>query len=76
MARGDALALVTDGATEAMSPTGEELGDAGVCRALQSSRAGSAGSMLAALLESVHTWTGPAGCSDDLTAVILKAEEK
>ncbi|HEY6546673.1 MAG TPA: SpoIIE family protein phosphatase, partial [Vicinamibacteria bacterium] len=73
---GDTLALVTDGATEAMSPGDEELlGDAGVCRALRSASGGSAEDQLAALLAAVQAWTGPAGCSDDLTAVILKAEE-
>ncbi len=72
---GDALAVVTDGATEALSPGGEELGDGGVCRALREATGGSASSLLEALLAAVHRWTGPAGCSDDLTALILKAEE-
>jgi len=74
-APGDTLVLVTDGATEAMSPSDEELGDDGVCRALRSSVDGSAGGQLQALLREVSAWTGPAGCSDDLTALILKAEE-
>ena len=26
-----------------------------------------------ALVRAVHAWTGPAGCSDDLTALVLKA---
>jgi serine phosphatase RsbU (regulator of sigma subunit) len=72
---GDALAVVTDGATEALSLGGEELGDAGVCRALREAGGRSASSLLTALLSAVHLWTGPAGCSDDLTALILKAEE-
>ena len=72
---GESLALVTDGATEASSPEGEELGDAGVCRALRAAGAGSADALLESLLGAVHRWTGPAGCSDDLTALILKAEE-
>jgi sigma-B regulation protein RsbU (phosphoserine phosphatase) len=72
---GDALALVTDGATEALSPTGEELGDAGVCRALRAAARESAPALLEALLDAVRRWTGPAGCTDDLTALILKAEE-
>jgi len=75
MAPGDTLAIVTDGATEAVSPTGEYLDDAGVCRVLRAARADSAEGVLAALLAAVHGWTGPAGCSDDLTALILKAEE-
>ena len=72
---GESLALVTDGATEALSPEGEELGDVGVCRALREAGSGPASTLLEALLAAVHRWTGPAGCSDDLTALILKAEE-
>jgi sigma-B regulation protein RsbU (phosphoserine phosphatase) len=72
---GDTLALVTDGATEALSPAGEELGDGGVCRALRGAARGRAPAILDALLEEVRVWTGPAGCSDDLTVLILKAEE-
>ena len=72
---GDALALVTDGATEAMSPEGDELDDEGVCRALRAAGSGPAEALLASLLDAVLRWTGPAGCSDDLTALILKAEE-
>jgi sigma-B regulation protein RsbU (phosphoserine phosphatase) len=72
---GDTLALVTDGATEAMNLAEEELGDAGVCRVLRAAAGGSASAQLEALLAAVREWTGPAGCSDDLTALILKAEE-
>jgi sigma-B regulation protein RsbU (phosphoserine phosphatase) len=75
MEKGDLLALVTDGATEAESPEGQEMGDAGVCRVLRSVPSGSAEDHLQALLAAVQAWTGPAGCSDDLTALILKAEE-
>jgi sigma-B regulation protein RsbU (phosphoserine phosphatase) len=73
---GDTLALVTDGATEAASPDDQELGDAGVCAALRTASGESAQVQLDALLCAVHAWTGPAGCSDDLTALILKAEER
>lgn len=73
---GDTLALVTDGATEAASADDQELGDAGVCAVLRAAAAGSAQAQLDALLQAVHAWTGPIGCSDDLTALILKAEER
>jgi sigma-B regulation protein RsbU (phosphoserine phosphatase) len=76
MAPGDTLAIVTDGATEALSPGGEELDDAGVCQVLRAARADHAEGVLLALLDAVHGWTGPAGCSDDLTALVLKAEER
>ncbi|HEY6549549.1 MAG TPA: SpoIIE family protein phosphatase [Vicinamibacteria bacterium] len=72
---GDTLVLVTDGATEALSPDDRELGDAGVCAALRTAAGGSAQTHLDALLRAVHAWTGPVGCSDDLTALILRAEE-
>jgi sigma-B regulation protein RsbU (phosphoserine phosphatase) len=75
LAPGDTLAIVTDGATEAMTATGEELGDAGVCRALREVKGPTADDVLQTLLRAVERWTGPPGCSDDLTALILKAEE-
>jgi phosphoserine phosphatase RsbU/P len=73
LAPSDVLAVVTDGATEALSPEGVELGDERVAFALQESASGSAGEVLRHLIERVDSWTGSAGCSDDLTALILKA---
>ncbi len=70
---GDLLAVVTDGVTEALSPGGDEFGDERVRRALL--RAGDQGAtgVLAALVADVDDWTGAAGCTDDLTALILRA---
>ena len=70
---GDTLAMVTDGVTEASSPGDREFGDEGVCAALRTLSAGSASAILEGLIESVTEWAGAAGCSDDLTALILKA---
>jgi sigma-B regulation protein RsbU (phosphoserine phosphatase) len=70
---GDLLAAVTDGATEATDPAGLEFGDERVRQTLAAEPGGGAAATLRALIGAVDRWTGPAGCSDDLTAVILKA---
>jgi sigma-B regulation protein RsbU (phosphoserine phosphatase) len=70
---GDLLAVVTDGATEAQNPAGEEYGDGRVRRALEASAGQGAAATLAALVAAVDAWTGAAGCTDDLTALILRA---
>jgi sigma-B regulation protein RsbU (phosphoserine phosphatase) len=70
---GDALAMVTDGVTEANSPDEREFGDEGVCAALRTLSAGSASAILEGLIQTVTEWAGAAGCSDDLTALVLKA---
>jgi sigma-B regulation protein RsbU (phosphoserine phosphatase) len=69
---GDVVAMVTDGATEALSPLEEEFGDERVQSALGQAR-GSARELVRALVDAVHLWTGLPGCSDDLTALVLKA---
>lgn len=75
LAPGDLVAVVTDGATEALSESGEEYGDARMVEAFRVSRSRAAPEIVHALLESVDAWTGPAGCGDDLTVLILKALE-
>jgi sigma-B regulation protein RsbU (phosphoserine phosphatase) len=72
-APGDLLAVVTDGVTEALSPGGEEFGDERVRRALRASAGEGAPATLASLVARVDEWAGPAGCTDDLTALILRA---
>ena len=67
------MAVVTDGATEASSPAGEEFGDARVVPALASAVAGSASDALRAVISAVDVWTGSAGCTDDLTVLTLRA---
>lgn len=71
LGRGDVVAVVTDGATEAMSPQDEEFGDERVFEAL--GRAENAQAALERLFEAVHRWSGARGCSDDLTALVLLA---
>ena len=70
---GDVLAVVTDGVTEANSPDEREFGDDRVCKALRALSGGSAAAILEGLLTAVNQWTGAAGSSDDLTALVLKA---
>jgi phosphoserine phosphatase RsbU/P len=70
---GDLLAVVTDGATEARSPADEEFGDTRLFEVLEGSPGRGAAETLRALEAGVAAWTGEAGCSDDLTAVIVKA---
>ena len=70
---GDVLAVVTDGVTEAWSPEDREFGEEGLVRILRSHRKEGAQAILDALVHAVRTWTGTAGCSDDLTALVLKA---
>jgi sigma-B regulation protein RsbU (phosphoserine phosphatase) len=70
---GDVVAMVTDGVTEANSPDEREFGDERVFEALRSLSVESASTILEGLVAAVNQWTGAAGCSDDLTALILKA---
>ncbi len=70
---GDVVAVVTDGATEALSPEDQEFGDQRVYEALGSSAVGSAQDVLDGMFAGVHRWTGARGCTDDLTALVLKA---
>jgi len=70
---GDLLAVVTDGVTEALSPGGDEFGDERVRRVLARSADHGATRALSALVAEVDDWTGTAGCTDDLTALILRA---
>ena len=70
---GDLVVAVTDGVTEAVDPRGLEFGDERVRQTLAAHGGESAVATLSALTTAVDLWTGPAGCSDDLTALILKA---
>jgi sigma-B regulation protein RsbU (phosphoserine phosphatase) len=70
---GDVVAMVTDGATEAMSPEDVEFGDDRVADALRLEAEGGAADRVARLVKAIDAWTGPAGCSDDLTILVLRA---
>jgi sigma-B regulation protein RsbU (phosphoserine phosphatase) len=69
---GDVVAMVTDGATEALSPQDEEFGDERVAELL-AAPGQSADGLLARLVDAATGWTGARGCSDDLTALVLRA---
>jgi sigma-B regulation protein RsbU (phosphoserine phosphatase) len=73
LAPGDLIAMVSDGVTEACSPDDHEFGERRLFESLRRSREGGAEDVLGAIVDAVHAWTGPAGCGDDLTAVVLKA---
>ncbi len=73
LAPGDLVAMVTDGATEALSPREEEFGDERICGVLHEATSSTAAGALRALVAAVNDWAGPAGCTDDLTALVLKA---
>jgi len=64
---------VTDGVTEAVNARDEEFGDERVRRVLAESAGRGAAAALAALVSGVDGWVGAAGCTDDLTALILGA---
>jgi sigma-B regulation protein RsbU (phosphoserine phosphatase) len=68
---GDVVAILSDGATEALSPQEEEFGDARVAQALAGGT--SAHAALDSVFSAVHEWVGARGRSDDLTALILAA---
>jgi phosphoserine phosphatase RsbU/P len=70
---GDLVAMVTDGVTEAASLEDVEFGDEGVIEVLRKSRDAGAEGALRGLVDAVHAWTGPVGCADDLTALVLRA---
>jgi len=74
MNHGDMVAMFTDGATEALSPEDTEFGDDRVFDVLLQAAAGSAADAVRSLVCSVKDWAGSAGSSDDLTALILKAQ--
>jgi sigma-B regulation protein RsbU (phosphoserine phosphatase) len=73
LAPGELVAMVTDGATEALSPGEEELGDERLRDLLEQASARRAEDVVRAVSDRVRSWTGPAGCSDDLTLLVLKA---
>jgi sigma-B regulation protein RsbU (phosphoserine phosphatase) len=71
--RGEFLTIVTDGLTEASSPDESEFGHDRASETLSALSSGSATSVLEGLFAAVDRWTGPAGCDDDLTTLVLKA---
>lgn len=73
LAPDDVLAMVTDGVTEGFSEDEVEVGDRMVFDTLCGARAADPEAILDALVTAVRGAEGAAGCTDDLTALILKA---
>jgi len=73
LGRGELVAMVTDGATEALSPDDEEFGEDRLRALLESAAGDRAEVVVRRVSERVREWAGPAGCSDDLTLMVLKA---
>jgi sigma-B regulation protein RsbU (phosphoserine phosphatase) len=70
---GQVLFLYTDGATEALSPGGEEYGRARLVDAVRRSRDLRARQMIDYIYNDIFEWTGGRGSGDDVTFVIIKA---
>ncbi|HVR70144.1 MAG TPA: SpoIIE family protein phosphatase [Vicinamibacteria bacterium] len=70
---GDVVAMVTDGATEALSADEHEMGDERLVQALVTAGASAAEAQIQRLIETVDAWTAERGCTDDLTALVLRA---
>lgn len=73
MEPGQLLVLYTDGATEALSLSGEEFGRERLAQAAQRSRNLSAKELIAAVERDVIEWTGGVGATDDITFFVIKA---
>jgi sigma-B regulation protein RsbU (phosphoserine phosphatase) len=69
---GSLLAVVTDGVTEQLSPREEEYGDARVLGLLRRCRGAGAEPVVEELLRELTSWAGAGGCTDDVTALIVK----
>src|SRR5688572_16106781 len=76
MEPGDVLVLYTDGATEALSPSGEEFGRERLAQAVKDAYERPAREMIATLQMAVLEWTDQAGSNDDVTFFIIKALKK
>ena len=72
---GDVLVLYTDGATEALSPSGEEFGRERLAQAVQKAYDRPAREMIAILQMEVLEWTDHAGSNDDVTFFVIKAQK-
>jgi sigma-B regulation protein RsbU (phosphoserine phosphatase) len=70
---GQILVLYTDGATEALSPEGQEYGRSRLVDAVRRSRDLRARQMIDYIYNDIFEWTGGRGSGDDVTFVIIKA---
>lgn len=78
MRPGDTLVLYTDGATESVSPTGEEFGRPRLADSVLKYRHLPARELISELHNEVIQWTDGVGSSDDVTFFVIKrsADEK
>jgi sigma-B regulation protein RsbU (phosphoserine phosphatase) len=70
---GQILVLYTDGATEALSPDGQEYGRSRLVDAVSRSRDRRAREMIDYIYNEIFEWTGGRGSGDDVTFVVIKA---
>ena len=70
---GQILVLYTDGATEALSPDGQEYGRTRLVDAVRRSRDLRARQMIDYIYNDIFEWTGGRGSGDDVTFVVIKA---
>lgn len=72
LAPGDVVVLLTDGLLEAVSPEGEEFGEARLRQALKLTRAEPAERIVARLYAAVREFTGVTPQADDITAIVVR----
>ncbi len=70
---GQILVLYTDGATEALSPEGQEYGRSRLVDAVRRARDLRARQMIDYIYNDIFEWTGGRGSGDDVTFVVIKA---
>lgn len=70
---GDALLLYTDGFTEARSPAGEQLGEAGLARILSAGAGNDPAQLLDGLIAGLVHHTGSRQTTDDAAALVISA---
>jgi sigma-B regulation protein RsbU (phosphoserine phosphatase) len=71
LAPGDVLLLYTDGATEAVSPTGEQFGEERLQDVVQRSATKGVHGILTAVTAAIHGWTGGTKNRDDITLLAV-----
>jgi sigma-B regulation protein RsbU (phosphoserine phosphatase) len=73
--RGDVVLIFSDGVTEAMNASGEQLGEGPIVSVLQRQCAGDPEELKEALVAAVRTHAGGAPQADDITIVVIKRTE-
>nr|WP_253799144.1 SpoIIE family protein phosphatase [Rhodovulum sp. P5] len=68
---GDRLFLTSDGITECEAPTGEQLGDDGLCRLMKANSDAAGEDFFVAFLRDLTTFAGVTEFSDDISGVLF-----